>query len=117
MTPSTNSTGHGGARPGAGRPKKTSAKPPTGAASRYESALAYLQAVALGREAPDGLRIAAAKAVLPYEAPKRRATVESPPPRSLRKKEQAQAESSETAAWNEKQRAIRAQFRKESKDG
>lgn len=52
--------GHGGARKGAGRPRKE--RPATAAA--YDSAQAYLEAVIAGREEPDALRIAAAKALL-----------------------------------------------------
>ena len=79
--------GHGGARPGSGpKPKatrKAAASTTKGAAPMYADVLAYLRAVALGTEPGDALRVAAAKAVLPYEAPRQRAPVESPPPKKL----------------------------------
>jgi len=75
--------GHGGSRLGAGR------KPGTKAAARatttqFDNVLDYLRAVALGLEPGDALRVAAAKAALPFEAPKARAHVASPPPTKLR---------------------------------
>jgi hypothetical protein len=74
---------HGGARPGSGpKPKGTKDKPAT--TTHYPDALAYLEAVVRGDEPADGLRIAAAKVVLPYQLPKRRAPVASPPPQKLR---------------------------------
>lgn len=75
--------GHGGARQGAGRKpgkKLTTQTAPT----QYGSVLDYLRAVALGAEPGDPLRVAAAKAALPFEAPKARAPVASPPPEKLR---------------------------------
>jgi hypothetical protein len=75
--------GHGGARPGSG-PKPGTTKPEPGTSTHYADALAYLEAVVRGDELADGLRIAAAKVVLPYQQPKRRAPIASPPPQKLR---------------------------------
>ena len=105
--------GHGGARVGAGRPKGD--KPATGTASgvtEYADPLAYLLAVATGREPADGLRIAAAKAALPFTAPKAHAPVESPPPKVLRRKTDTGAAAVAREAWEAKSAAVRAKFSK-----
>jgi hypothetical protein len=65
----------GGARSGAGRPKKK--RPPT--AHKYEDAVAYLAAVVEGTEEPDAVRVNAARSLLPYQAPRKRAPVASAP--------------------------------------
>jgi hypothetical protein len=98
--------GRGGARPGAGRPKKA---PPEPSGIYYADAEAYLAAVVEGHEPPDQLRIAAAKALMAYQKPKQRAPVASPPPRKLAESA-AKAADSEFAA---KAAAIRAKHRKE----
>lgn len=72
--------GRGGARLGAGRPKKDAPKP-TGII--YADAESYLAAVVEGHEPGDQLRIAAAKALMAYQKPKQRAPVASPSPRRL----------------------------------
>lgn len=76
----TTRPGRGGARPGAGRPKKATPEP-TGI--YYADAEAYLTAVVEGHEPADQLRIAAAKALMAYQIPKKRPPVASPPPRKL----------------------------------
>ena len=75
----------GGKRSGAGRPKgsgkaarasapaATSGSAPEAAQTIYEDAEAYLGAVVRGEIAPDPLRIAAAKAILPFQKRKQRA--------------------------------------------
>ncbi|MDP3512696.1 MAG: hypothetical protein Q8S20_08095 [Sulfuritalea sp.] len=77
-------TSRGGKRKGAGRPKgsgkaaRASAPAPApGSAPEapqaiYEDAESYLAAVVEGREPPDALRIAAAKAVMPFQKRKQR---------------------------------------------
>jgi hypothetical protein len=77
--------GHGGARIGAGRKPKAPADgttPPAPAV--FDDPLAYLIAVATGAAPGDSLRVAAAKAALPFTVPKARAPVASPPPAKLR---------------------------------
>ena len=102
--------GHGGARPGSGRKPKatTDTQKPT---TRYNDALAYLEAVVRGDEPADGLRIAAAKAVLPFQAPKARAPVESPPPKTLRRKVETGLAAVERDAWLQTEAAIRARHK------
>lgn len=106
MKNTTTRPGRGGARPGAGRPKKA-APEPTGI--YYADAEAYLTAVVEGHEPADQLRIAAAKALLGYQIPKKRPPVASPPPRKLAANATKAAES-EFAA---KAAAVRAKHRKE----
>jgi hypothetical protein len=101
----------GGARLGAGRPKKE--RPPT--ARQYEDAIAYLDAVVSGAEQPDAVRVAAAKALLPFQSPRKRAPVASAPPRQLQQAAQLDAESAAREAWRAKSAEIRARLgRKES---
>lgn len=76
--------GHGGARAGSGRKPKTATPAAPPAATHFDDPLAYLIAVATGAEPGDGLRVAAAKAALPYTQPRKRAPVASPPPTKLR---------------------------------
>lgn len=122
--------GHGGSRIGSGRPKgqasgrKTAATardgaappPQGGAVKHYDDALTYLEAVVRGDEAADPLRIAAARIVLPYQSPKTRAPVESPPPSTLRTKAKRSQESSAAQDWEKRAAAVKARFKKEMKD-
>lgn len=105
--------GHGGARPGAGRKPKVKTEAPA-AATRYDDALAYLAAVVRGDEPPDGLRIAAAKAVLPFQEPRKRAPVESPAPTKIRAASQRTAERVEQDDFARRAAEVRRKFKKES---
>lgn len=100
--PSTKPSKHGGKRPGAGRPRKTGTK----TYDPGEAALKYLADVAAGIEPPNRDRIAAARALLPYQAPRQRAPVKSPTPRELQRKTAAATESD----WNAKSAEIRARL-------
>lgn len=92
---------HGGKRAGAGRKPK--------AQGRYDSAYAFLVAVACGIEkASPEQRVAAARAVLPYEQPKRRATKPSPKPADLRAQEVIQHAKADDQAWSERAASIRS---------
>lgn len=105
--------GHGGARVGAGRPKGSkdkAEKPPTGRI--YADALEYLEAVVRGEEPADGLRIAAARVVLPFQKPKARAPVESPPPKAMRAAQERTQEKGTTDDWNKRAAAVRERMRK-----
>ncbi|MBN3789708.1 hypothetical protein [Burkholderia sp. Ac-20353] len=84
--------------------------------TRYDNALTYLEAVVRGDEPADPLRIAAARIVLPYQAPKTRAPVESPPPSRLRANEKRARESSEADDWEKRAEAVKARFKKGAKD-
>jgi hypothetical protein len=99
--------GRGGARAGAGRPKKHPTPEPTGIF--YADAEAYLAAVVEGREPPDPLRIAAAKALMAYQKPKQRKPVASPSARQMAASAVLNAE----AEFAARAAAVRAKHRKE----
>ena len=104
----------GGRRPGAGRPKGSTSKPnrPVNTeGTQFNDPLEYLRAVACGAEPADALRIAAAKACLPFTAPKARAPVQSPAPAKLRKQNETGTEQQAQEAWRQKAEAIRAKHR------
>jgi hypothetical protein len=87
--------GHGGARPNSG-PKPKGDRPTTDVQARYDDPLAYLIAVATGETPGDSLRVAAAKAALPWTTPKKRAPPASPSPQKLQAATQrAEARASE----------------------
>ena len=97
--------------------RDAAAPPPQGGpVKHYDDALTYLEAVVRGDEAADPLRIAAARIVLPYQAPKTRAPVESPPPSTLRAKEKRARVSSQADDWEKRAAAVKARFKKEMKD-
>jgi hypothetical protein len=96
--------GRGGRREGAGRPFKE--RPPT--AKAYSSAEEYLSAVLAGTEPPDALRIAAAKALLPFQSAPSRAKANDAAPKEMRRRENQQAEAAARAAWRERSAAVRA---------
>lgn len=100
--------GHGGSRPGSGRPKGAATRTAPACTTHYTDALAYLEAVVRGDEPADGLRIAAARVVLPFQKPKARAPVASPPPRTLRAKEDAAVGADAREAWEAKAEEIRS---------
>lgn len=97
----------GGARQGAGRPKKQ--RLPT--AREYEGALDYLAAVVRGNEEPDCVRVQAARALLPYQAPRQRAPVSARTPKQLQHGEQLDAEAAAREEWRKRSAAIRARHR------
>lgn len=102
---------HGGTRSGAGRPKGSKTRKADGDKSKkYEDALDYLEAVVRGDEPAYSLRIAAARIVLPFQKPKARAPVLSPPPRSLRAKADAAVGAEANDKWKQKSEAIRAKY-------
>jgi GTP cyclohydrolase III len=93
-------TTHGGKRAGAGRKPR--------AQGRYDSAYDFLVAVARGIEqASPEQRVAAARAVLPYEQPRRRAPKPSPRPSQLQATEAVQEASADDKAWRERADRIR----------
>ncbi|MCW5669404.1 MAG: hypothetical protein KIT86_07060 [Hydrogenophaga sp.] len=68
-----------------------------------------------GDEPPDGQRIAAARVVLPFQAPKQRAPIASPTPRKLKQIEAREAERAISEDWNERSNAVRASIKKGQK--
>lgn len=103
---------HGGARPGSGpKPKASKDKaPPTDAQVQFDDPLAYLIAVATGETPGDGLRVAAAKAALPWTTPKKRAPAASPAPQQIRAKAERAADKQAAADWDTRAAAIRARM-------
>ena len=102
--------GHGGARPGSGRKPKTADAAEPG--QRFDTALELLEAVVRGDLEADTLtRIAAARVVLPYQAPKARAPVESPPPKVLRAKTERSADRAETDDWQRRAAEVRRRLK------
>ena len=107
----------GGARPGAGRPKKHppptvdgSATPPPPGGEPFD-AETYLAAIVAGRERPDQLRIAAAKAVIAYQRRRERAPLTAVPPRQLAQINMTQHDAEQHAAWIARADAIRQRIR------
>jgi len=101
MTGKLGMKGSGGARKGAGRPRgsgkdtASSATTDPKSPATYLDAESYLAAVVEGREIPDPARIAAAKAILPYQ--KRRQRV----PLAAARPPKAQERSDELTAGND----------------
>lgn len=79
----------GGARPGAGRPKKdrTPTTPTDG--QIFETAEAYLAAVVEGTAEADPVRVRAASTLIRYQQTTKRAPKTSPTPKQLEKSERA----------------------------
>lgn len=99
---------HGGKRRNAGRPKKESSV----YADPSVAAMAYLADVAAGRVEPNRDRIAAARAILPYQAPRQRAPLKSPRPAELQKKTDLSQEREANAAWDAKVIEIRSRLQR-----
>ena len=105
--------GHGGARTGAGRkPKTKAAEQPAVAPVEFADPLAYLVAVSRGTVPGDSLRVAAAKAALPYTVPKTRAPVASPPPTKMRAQAERAGNVAEIQDWNARAAEVRRRLAK-----
>lgn len=106
--------GHGGSRPGAGRPRKharPAAEPaisPAATLRHYETSEAYLSAVVRGDEPADELRISAARTLIRYEAkPRRVPLAPGETPRSMAQREARVAEETQVADFATKAAEIR----------
>lgn len=73
----------------------------------YDDAQSYLEAVALGQAVPDAIRVAAAKAILPYQKGRQRAPKKSLPPRALAERESRDTDRDMLDRWAEKAAEIR----------
>lgn len=109
----------GGARPGAGRPKKCKSeapKSPAGApiddspSKAVLDAEGYLAAVVNGTEPADAVRVSAARALIQYQKPRQRAPVPSPTPKKRASMDKAADENALLDAWAKKAAAIRARM-------
>ena len=104
---------HGGARVGAGRKPKAAADAPEASPTMFADPLAYLIAVSTGAVPGDALRVAAAKAALPYTQPKARAPVASPPPQKLRAATERHADKAEADDWQRRAAEVRRRVMKD----
>ena len=95
----------GGAREGAGRPRKDRSKQ-----EFFEDAESYLLAVVQGKVVPDQIRVQAAKTLIAYQTTKKRTKPKSSTPRELQKKEAASIERSNLLEFEEKAAKIRKKF-------
>lgn len=104
----------GGARPGAGR-KRGSRKcdgyqapeSPKDTGVRYESAEAYLAAVVSGEETADRDRIAAAKALMPFQRQRERVPLQSPAAKQMNKASERSLEKRQQDEWKKKSESVR----------
>ena len=103
--------GHGGSRTGSGRKAAGASESTPKAPTPYPDALSCLSSVVTGVEPADALRIAAARIVLPFQQPKARAPVESPPPRALRKQAVRADEQGEADDWQRRAAAVRRKLK------
>lgn len=101
---------HGGKREGAGRPPKYPRA--CGDGLQYASAEAFLSAVVAGTEPADPVRVQAAKALLAYQAPRRRAPVKSPSHADLARHGELAAEAEAVEDFERKATAIRAKHKR-----
>ena len=99
--------GHGGRRPGAGRPKKDRA-----AQAFFEDAESYLLAVVQGCTIPDAVRVAAAKALIQYQKAKARTPMKSPSSSQLRRKTETDLEKSKIQEFETKAAKVRKKYSK-----
>jgi hypothetical protein len=98
---------HGGARQGAGRPKKDRS-----GQDFFEDAQSYLLAVVRGLTLPDAVRVQAARTLIQYEKAKKRAPVPSPSAAQLQKKAEIDLEKSTATDFEEKAARIRAKYQR-----
>ncbi len=99
---------HGGKREGAGRPPKYPRATADAGERQYANAEAFLDAVVAGVEPADPVRVQAAKALLAYQAPKKRAPVKSPKPSDLARRGEMAAETAVVEDFAARAKAIRA---------
>ena len=100
----------GGARPGAGRKPKDRSNQ-----DFYPDAESYLQAVVEGRTPPDAVRVQAARCLISYQQPTKRAKPKSPTPGALQHVETVLDEKAQRQAFQQKAAKIRAKHAKEKK--
>lgn len=79
-------------------------------ATVYLDPEAYLQAVACGRAVPDAVRVAAARALLPYLRMRQRAPLRGRTPRELDARAAREEEDRLLEEWAEKARKVRARL-------
>lgn len=105
---------HGGARPGAGRPKKNRAPKPGDQV--FASAEDYLAAVVRGEVEPDAVRVRAATTLIRYQETHKRAPKKNPTPTELDRKERQADEVAVVEDFETKAREIRARHKERMND-
>jgi hypothetical protein len=105
---------HGGARPGAGRPKKNRA--PAIGAQQFETAEQYLCAVVQGTIEPDSVRVRAALGLIRYQETQKRIPKSSPSPKKLAESEKRNEDNAIVEDFETKAREIRERHRKKVKN-
>ena len=106
-------TGHGGKRPGSGRPKKD--RTPATGEPIFESAESYLEAVVSGTIPPDPARIQAAKTLIAYQKTKQRAPKKALTPTQMEALEVRAIEDAIAGEFEAKAAEIRARHAKRRK--
>lgn len=112
----------GGARPGAGRPKKDrrTAAPTAGQTAgqtTFETAEQYLQAVVEGTAPADPVRVRAAACLIRYQQTAKRAPKKSPTPTQLDRTEKAAVENAIVEDFETKAAEIRKRHREKAGNG
>ena len=97
---------HGGARKGAGRPKKNRANQEI-----FEDAESYLEAVVQGKTQPDVVRVQAAKCLIAYQKTKARGIKKSPSAGQLEKQESRDIENSRLLDFEKRAAKVRKKYR------
>ncbi len=77
----------------------------------FEGAEDYLLAVVKGLVPPDPVRVGAARALLPYMAPRKRATARSATPKQMQASAAHSEDRDARAAWAAKSAAVRARLK------
>lgn len=77
----------------------------------FEGAEDYLLAVVQGKAPPDPVRVGAARALLPYMAPRKRATARSATPKQMQASAAHSEDRDARAAWAAKSAAVRARLK------
>lgn len=79
---------------------------------RYQGAEDYLLAVVRGKETPDPVRVGAARALLPYLTPRKRAPKKSATPREMQAQDATATEAALLEQWAERAQRVRARLRR-----
>lgn len=109
--------GHGGKRPGAGRPKKVRTATAPADGQVFDTAEDYLAAVVAGTIAPDAVRVAAAKCLISYQVAKQRAPKKALTPTQMAIKEVRIIENAVAAEFEAKAAEIRARHARRKRNG
>jgi hypothetical protein len=79
---------------------------------RYEDPESYLRAVVAGEETPDPVRVGAARALLPFLEPRKRAPKKSASPRHMQDQAARATQDDLLEQWAERARRVRARLKR-----